>query len=199
MSLQVHNPRALVEHLCALPRETEWVEFKENKFSEDSVGKYVSALANSAMLERKDFAYLVYGVRDEDHSIVGTTVDLLGKSIGSEPFVLWLNKYLEPHINIQIEQVDFSGRRVEIICIEPNYQQPVRLKKIPYVRIGSSQQPLSNYPDRERDLWSITYRHSFEDCFIGRRYAIEEIGEHFTYPVLLRRLGEKNEAPNALR
>ena len=40
----------LVRELCALPHETEWVEFKENFRSPESMGRYISALANSAVL-----------------------------------------------------------------------------------------------------------------------------------------------------
>src|SRR5690242_9380337 len=108
MSVHVHDPEKLLESLCTLPRETGWVEFKENKFNEDSVGQYVSSLANSAMFEGRDAAYLVFGVRNENHEIVGTTVDLLGETVGNESFILWLNKYLEPHISVQVESFDYG-------------------------------------------------------------------------------------------
>jgi len=91
------------------------VEFKENKFNEDSVGQYVSSLANSAMFDGEDAAYLVFGVRNEDHAVVGTTVDLLGETVGNESFILWLNKYLDPHISVSVESLDYNGSRVEIL------------------------------------------------------------------------------------
>jgi hypothetical protein len=53
----IDAPR-LLETLIAYPRETEWLEFKQNQFSNDDVGKYVSGLANSAMLHDEDHAYL---------------------------------------------------------------------------------------------------------------------------------------------
>ena len=77
--MQIYDPPRLLESLCALPRETGWVEFKENNFNADSVGAYISSLANSAMFAGVDAAYLVFGVRDEDHAIVGTSVDLSAK------------------------------------------------------------------------------------------------------------------------
>lgn len=64
---------SLLHELCALPRETEWVEFKVNESEPQAIGEYISALANAAALVGKAFAYLVWGVRDEDHAIVGTS------------------------------------------------------------------------------------------------------------------------------
>jgi len=39
---------SLVRELCALPRETEWVEFKVNYAEPRDIGEYISALANAA-------------------------------------------------------------------------------------------------------------------------------------------------------
>jgi hypothetical protein len=53
VSFELHNPVGLLQSLCDLPREANWAEFKQNKFSDETVGKYVSGLANAGMLERK--------------------------------------------------------------------------------------------------------------------------------------------------
>ena len=49
----------LVRELCKLPSETEWLEFKQNRAESEEIGEYLSALANSAALCGKAFAYLV--------------------------------------------------------------------------------------------------------------------------------------------
>ncbi|MBP7799665.1 MAG: hypothetical protein KA072_13680 [Thermoanaerobaculaceae bacterium] len=49
-----------MRELCRLPDETEWVEFKVNDFNPQEIGEYISALANSAALNGKAFAYLVW-------------------------------------------------------------------------------------------------------------------------------------------
>ena len=64
---------SLVRELCKLPRETEWVEFKLNNADPQKIGEYLSALANAAALNGKAFAYLMWGVEDETHRIVGTS------------------------------------------------------------------------------------------------------------------------------
>jgi ATP-dependent DNA helicase RecG len=54
--------------------ETEVLEFKEakNSFDFDDLGKYFSALSNEANLKRHSEAWLIFGIKDKDKSIVGT-------------------------------------------------------------------------------------------------------------------------------
>lgn len=66
------NLRSLLKELASFPKETEWVEFKHNGIRPEDLGEYISALANSAALLGKTHGYLVWGVRDEDHAVVGT-------------------------------------------------------------------------------------------------------------------------------
>ena len=58
----------LLDELVALPHETEWAEFKLDRYDPTQIGEYISALSNSACLHGKDQAYLVFGIEDEDHS-----------------------------------------------------------------------------------------------------------------------------------
>jgi len=57
-----------------LPAETEVVEFKEakNNYDFSDLGKYFSALCNEANLKNKPYAWLVFGVEDKKHQIVGS-------------------------------------------------------------------------------------------------------------------------------
>ena len=65
----------LIHYLVKFPKETEWLEFKTNYFQEDEIGKYISALSNSATLYEKNSGYMIWGIDDETHDIVGTTFD----------------------------------------------------------------------------------------------------------------------------
>ena len=62
----------LVRELPKLSHETEWVEFKVNQRAPRAVGEYVSALANAAALHGKARAYVLWGIEDGTHAIVGT-------------------------------------------------------------------------------------------------------------------------------
>lgn len=54
--------------------ENELVEFKaaRNSFSKTVIGEYFSALANEANLKGKPFAWLVFGVENSKHEIIGS-------------------------------------------------------------------------------------------------------------------------------
>jgi ATP-dependent DNA helicase RecG len=63
-----------LDYLRNLQFENEVVEFKEakNDFDFGKLGRYFSALSNEASLKRTNGAWLVFGIRDEDHAIVGS-------------------------------------------------------------------------------------------------------------------------------
>jgi ATP-dependent DNA helicase RecG len=64
----------LLRHLIA-EWEGECVEFKEanDSYPTSDIGKYFSALSNEANLRGLSAAWLVFGVRDRDHALVGTS------------------------------------------------------------------------------------------------------------------------------
>ena len=76
--------QAKLTQLRAMASENEVVEFKEAKKGYDfrKLCKYVSALGNEANLRSCSEAWLVFGIKDKDHSVVGTeyrleTADLM--------------------------------------------------------------------------------------------------------------------------
>ncbi len=76
--MEVEKLTSTLKRLTALPQETEWVEFKHNFHSPEEIGERVSALANSAALLNEPFGYMVFGVEDETHQVVGTTLERTG-------------------------------------------------------------------------------------------------------------------------
>ena len=60
----------LLDVLVALPKETEWVEYKANFHSEEEIGERLSALSNSACLLDKSFGYLVFGIEDKNYPMI---------------------------------------------------------------------------------------------------------------------------------
>jgi len=63
-----------LNHLRSLTSENEIVEFKEANRNYDftKLGKYFSALCNEANLKRRPHAWLIFGVEDKNHDIVGS-------------------------------------------------------------------------------------------------------------------------------
>jgi len=70
---------ALVDRLRSEPHETEWLEFKGKACAPREIGEYFSALSNSAALKRKLRGYLVFGVENGTHRVVGTPSTLTAR------------------------------------------------------------------------------------------------------------------------
>lgn len=62
----------LLLELVKQSKESEWVEFKHNNNSPEEIGQRLSALSNGACIHNQEYGYLVYGVEDGSHKIIGT-------------------------------------------------------------------------------------------------------------------------------
>ncbi len=147
--------QSLVSELCKYPAETEWVEFKQNKAEPAEIGEYISALSNSAALVGKAFSYMVWGVRNEDHQIVGTAFLPAHEKVGNEELENWLLKLLQPKIHFRFYEVLFDDHRVIVLEIERASRHPVQFQQQEFIRIGSYKKKLKDYPEKERALWRV--------------------------------------------
>jgi len=158
---------ALLNRLCQEPNESEWIEFKSNRYNSQEIGEYLSALSNSACLLGKPFGYLVFGVDDQLHDIVGTIFDPYSdkeKGKGNQSLLLWLATNLQPNIGFTPFVFTTKNKRVVLFEIHSAYNQPVRFKGIAYIRIGTSKTELRNHPDKERVIWSRCIDWSAQIC-----------------------------------
>jgi predicted HTH transcriptional regulator len=153
---------ALLERLTSLPHETEWVEFKQNYSEPQEVGEYLSALSNSAALHGKDAAFLVWGVEDASHAVVGTTFRPRTEKKGQEELESWLARQLHPSINFKIHEFAAQAKRVVVFEIPPAAHTPVRFGDTEFVRVGTYRKKLRDFPEKERDLWALLSRVPFE-------------------------------------
>ena len=177
--MTIHDPEALIRTLQDYDQEQEWFEFKLNYVSPERLGKYISALSNGAILKQKTSAYLVYGIKDETHEIVGTEFSLKGAKKGSEPLEFWLSKRLEPTVRFESVSVQIEGKDLEIIHIIPPYFAPIKFNGIAYTRIGETTPKLSDYPQLEGKLWEILSRYKFETSIINEHVSNEYLLDNF--------------------
>jgi len=162
----------LVHGLCALPREPEWAEFKQNQANPDEIGEYLSALANAAALAGRQTGYLVWGVEDGTHRVVGTTFDPFATRIGNEHLEGWLNRLIEPRLNFTFTLGEVDGCKVVVLEIPRAIAHPVRFKGEAFIRVGSYKKKLKDQPEKERDLWRVFDHTPFE-----QHIAAEDVGD----------------------
>ena len=156
---------ALLDRLCAEPRETEWLEFKANRYEPQALGEYLSALANSACLQGRPRGYLAFGIEDGSHAVVGTTFDPQAeKGKGEQLLPLWLSLGLRPNVGFEIHPFTYQGERVVLFEVLPAFDRPVEFYGTAYVRDGTSKTELSKYPEKARTIWNRRVDWSAQVC-----------------------------------
>jgi hypothetical protein len=63
---------ALIDDLIAAPAETSWLEFKVDNWEHQRIASLISAISNSARLADRLCGYVVWGIENETHAVVGT-------------------------------------------------------------------------------------------------------------------------------
>ena len=81
---------ALLSILRSYSAEEDWFEFKVNNSDPQRIGEYISALSNSAALGNHPYAYLVWGVDDATHKVVGTAFKPFEAKKGDQDLSVWL-------------------------------------------------------------------------------------------------------------
>ena len=179
----------LVSELCHLTREEEWVEFKVDNSNPQVIGENISALSNGAALTGKMSAYVVWGVDDSTHAIVGTNFSPSMAKKGNEPLESWLLRLLRPRIDVHFHEITLDERHVVLLEIEPASHQPVAFSGSEFIRVGSVTKKLSEYPEKERLLWRISDWTSFENGVVAERVNDEDILLKLDYPTFFDLLG----------
>ncbi len=179
--------KILLSELRSIQNETEWIEYKVNNATE--IGEYISALSNSACIQDKDYGYIIFGVDDKTHRIVGTKFSANQKAKGNEDLIPWLARLLEPRINFDFYETLVEGDRVVIVKIQATQNTPVKFKGIPYVRIGSSMKKLEGYPEKQRLIWTKKPAIVFENGLAAINLESNEVVKLLNCPAYFELIG----------
>lgn len=152
----------LLAELCALPAETPWVEFKEGNVDPALIGQLVSALSNAAALHGRDTGWLVWGVEDGTHAIVGTTFAPERAKKGNQPLESWLTQVMAPKLRLRFHAGTVAGKPIVALEVPAARDQPTSVDSKRMIRVGSVTKSLASLPDLERDLWRAFDRQPFE-------------------------------------
>ena len=146
----------LLNRLVAMPTESECVEFKHNFHTKEEIGERISALSNSAALLNLPYGYLVFGIEDGSHNIVGTSFKCRSHKVGNEELELWLVNRLNPRLDLECIEFDYNGnpkQHISMYRIPAATDRPVSFLNTAYIRIGSLTKKLMGYPEKEAKLW----------------------------------------------
>ena len=181
------DPCDIVRRILQLPAETSWVELKENNQDPEMIAKDISALSNSAALAREDMGFLVWGVRDEDHELVGTSFDpFVAKGLGNSDLIPWLKRVLQPEVDFAFDRVSCDGCGVVLLRVPAARSLPVAYKDTRYIRIGSYTQKLQKYPLEEVNLFGVLREENFEAHSAAVNLTADEAIDLLDYPEFFR-------------
>lgn len=161
----MQNLEKLVTQLISYDSEANWFEFKHNNYDADMIGEDISALANAAAYAEKSCAYMIWGIDDKTHEIVGTDYNQYTLKIGNQEIENWLRDLLSKNAEFEFKNIKMNNKDIVILIIYKATNQTVTFKKVDYIRVGSYTKKLSNYPQIQAQLWDKIRNNRFEEQY----------------------------------
>ena len=149
----VEQLKSLLANLLSYPDELPWLEIKHGNENPDEIGKYISALANSACCENREYGYMVWGIEDGTHIFKGTSFNPDYKKNEQQPLRIYLSRNLKPEITFEFYSFEIEGKKIVILEVEAAYRRPISYHGIEYIRIGESRTELSKHPEEAAKIY----------------------------------------------
>ena len=134
------------------------------------IGQDISALANSAALHEKSCSYMLWGIDDGTHEIVGTEFNLQTVKKGNQELENWLRSLLSKNADFEFHSTVVEGKTVGVLIIHRAVNQTVMFQKTDYIRVGSYTRKLNEFPALQAQLWDRLRSSKFEE-----RYAKQDL------------------------
>ncbi len=160
--MTIQELHTLVERLLLQHQENEYIEFKDSNQNPEEIGKRISALSNSATLQKQPYGYLLYGIEDGTQKAIGTNFKPSKTKEGTNELENWLTQLLSPRLDFRIYEFEYQGVNLVLFHIPATVAQPIKFKNIAYIRVGSITRELKELPEKERKIWLNETQSSFE-------------------------------------
>lgn len=175
----MENLETLVNRLRQYESETSWFEFKHNNYEPDMIGQDISALANGAAYMEKSCAYMIWGIDDMTHEVVGTKYDQHTLKVGNQEIENWLRSLLSKNAEFDFHKIYLKDREgnnqaVVVLIIYRAAIQTVTFKKVDYIRIGSYTKKLNDHPQIQAQLWDKIRNYRFEEQYAKQDLTLDE-------------------------
>lgn len=181
----VERDIALVDELLAATGENHWLEFKTNNEDQAMIGKLCSALSNGARIDKKDVAYVLWGIEDGTKRIVGTTFTPEVKTVGNQVFALWLAKYVT-NCTFSFRSISHPKGTLVLLEISAATTAPAEFQGTAYIRIGSGTPKLSDYPQLFQKLIDNIRPYTWERGIAKSFLLPEDVLSLLDYPAYFR-------------
>ena len=124
----------LLETLLATQEETTWFEFKAKRMKAEDMGRWISALANGAFLEKEAYGYLIFGIDAKTKTVKGVNQFWPMRIPKNEDLQATILPDLSPRINFEIHELIREEDKKKIIFVKiPAGSKKVRFKGKAYI------------------------------------------------------------------
>lgn len=159
--------KILLSELLSYPNELRWLEWKYCNDDPAMIGKYISALANSACVENREFGYMIWGIENATRAIKGTHFDPAVTRKGNQPLEIYLKVNLKPDIAFDFYRFEQNGKNIVILEVEAAYRQPIMWLGEAYIRIGEALTELRKHPDLEAKIYRTVGKDWSAETVVG--------------------------------
>ena len=175
----MENLELLVNKFRQYESETNWFEFKCSNYDPDMIGQDISALANGAAYAEKSCAYMIWGIDDKTHDVVGTEIVQYSKLVGNQEIESWLRIMISKNAEFEFHKIEIKdkigvNKPIIVLIIYKATSQTVTFKKVDYIRVGSYTKKLSDYPQMQAQLWDKIRNSRFEEQYAMQNLQLED-------------------------
>lgn len=182
MDITINEIERAIKEVRENDNETSYIEMKETQLDVDKMGKTISAIANSCLLDDREYGYIIFGIKDKTWEVVGTDKKLSNYKIGQQELLLYLSTLLSPRIDLKIsDNIIIEGKSVSAIKIPATTHTPVSFKKEIYIRIGSNVKEGKEFPEKLKKLWGKTTGFDYEQTIAKEKVTSEDILKYLDY------------------
>lgn len=147
--------------------ESSCIEVKETELEKDKMGQTISAIANSCLLEGREFGYIIFGIKDKTWEVIGASKKLNEYKVGNQEIRLYISTLLSPRIEFEmVDNIMFECKTLSVIKITSATHTPVAFKKELYFRIGSNVKEAKEYPEKLKILWGKSTGFDYEQSIV---------------------------------
>lgn len=171
----------LVRRLIQLPDELPWLELKQNNSEPQMIGEDLSALANGAAYCDRPKAYMIWGVEDATHTVVGTSFHPNKAKIGNQPLEIWLRTQLSDNAEYEFQTAQIENKTVVVLIISRAVERTVMFRRTEYIRVGSSTKKLNEVPNMKAMLWDHIRSTGFEELPAMEDLSLHEALQQLDY------------------
>ena len=157
----------LLSELLSYPNELQWLEWKHCNDDPETLGKYISALANSACVENREFGYMIWGIENVTRATKGTRFDPACVKKGNQPLEIYLRVNLKPDISFDFYRFEHNGKNFVILEVEAAYRQPIMWLGEAYIRIGEALTELRKHPTLEAKIYRTVGKDWSAEIVVG--------------------------------